>query len=126
MDASAIVKLVLSENESPALRRYLRRKRRPLVTRALARTEVARALLPFGAMTIARGYQTLQTLTVIRINDRILLRAGTMPPTELRTLDAIHLATAVQLGDDLGRVCTYDERMRTAATALGLTVIAPA
>ena len=124
LDSSAIVKLVVNENESAALRRYVRHKR-PLVTSALARTEVARALLPLGAMVVARGYDVLQRLDVVRINDRILRTAGTLLPTDLRSLDAIHLATAAQLGDDLARVCTYDERMKMAATALGFEVVAP-
>ncbi|ETZ41517.1 putative ribonuclease VapC46 [Mycobacterium sp. MAC_080597_8934] len=51
--------------------------------------------------------------------------AGGLLPIELRTLDAIHLATAQRLGMDLGRLCTYDDRMRDAAEALGMAVIAP-
>lgn len=124
LDSSAIVKLAVREPESGALRRYLRRKR-PLVTSALARTEVARALLPFGVAATARGEDTLNRLDVVRVNDRILRYAGTLMPVELRSLDAIHLATAAALGADLARVCTYDERLATAATALGMTVVAP-
>lgn len=124
LDSSAIVKLAVLEPESSALRRYLRRKH-PLVTSALARTEVARALLPFGATALARGEDTLSRLDVVRINDRILRRAGTLLPTTLRSLDAIHLATADALGADLARVCTYDERMAASAVALGMTVVAP-
>ncbi len=124
LDTSAIVKLVVLEPESTALRRYLRRKH-PLVTSALAHTEVARALLPFGAAALARGEDTMSRLDVIRINDRILRGAGTMLPARLRSLDAIHLATAVALGVDLARVCTYDERMARSAAELGMTVVAP-
>jgi len=125
LDSSAIVKLAVRESESAPLRRYLRRKR-PLVTSALARTEVARALLPFGEDAVARGADVLQRLDVVRINDRVLRAAGALLPLELRSLDAIHLATATQLGDDLTRICTYDERMAAAAADLGLTVVAPA
>lgn len=124
LDSSAIVKLAVREPESVALRRYLRRKQ-PLVTSALARTEVARALLPFGSDAVARGVDVLRRIDVVRINDRILRAAGAMVPVELRSLDAIHLATARQLGDDLARVCTYDDRMTAAATGLGLAVVAP-
>lgn len=124
LDASAIVKLAVREPESTTLRRYLRRKR-PLVTSALSRTEVARALLPFGDGTVARGADVLQRLDVVRINDRVLRAAGILLPLELRSLDAIHLATASQLGDDLARLCTYDERMAAAAAVLGFTVVAP-
>lgn len=124
MDTSAIVKLAVRERESTALRRYLRRKR-PLVTSALARTEVARALLPLGPDAVVRGEEVLRRIDIVRINDQILRAAGSMLPLELRSLDAIHLATAVALGEDLARVCTYDGRMAAGAGALGLAVVAP-
>lgn len=124
LDSSAIVKLAVREPESATLRRYLQRKR-PLVTSGLARTEVLRALLPLGAAAIERGNDVLRRLNVIRVSDRILVAAGMLEPAELRSLDAIHLATADALGDDLARICTYDERMAHAARALGWTVVAP-
>lgn len=124
LDSSALVKLAVREPESAALRRYLRRKR-PLITSALARTEVARALLPLGPDAAIRGDDVLRRLDVIRLNDRILRAAGALLPLELRSLDAIHLATAIEIGADLSRVCTYDDRMAAAAADLGLTVVAP-
>jgi predicted nucleic acid-binding protein len=125
LDSSAIVKLAVTEPESAALRRYLRRKR-PLVTSALARTEVARALLAVESDAVGRGTEVLRRIDVIRLNDRILIAAGAMLPVELRSLDAIHLATAHAVGTDLARICTYDERLAAAAEASGLTVVAPA
>jgi len=125
LDASAIVKLAVREPESSALRHYLRRKH-PLLTSALARTEVARALLPLGPDAVARGADVLRRIDIVRINDQILIAAGTLMPAELRSLDAIHLATARKLGDDLARLCTYDERMADAGLALGFRVVAPA
>lgn len=124
LDSSAIVKLAVREAESAALRRYLRR-RQPLVSSALARTEVLRALLPGGEAAVASGRQALSLLDLVRINDRVLHRAGALLPAELRSLDAIHLATAEQLGDDLGEVITYDERMAAAARMMGHRVSAP-
>jgi predicted nucleic acid-binding protein len=124
LDSSAIVKLAVQEPESAALRRYLRR-RRPLVSSALARAEVGRALLPFGEAVLRRGHHVLSGLELIRINDRILTAAGSLLPAELPTLETIHLATAQQLKTDLARLVTYDERMRTAADAIGWPVIAP-
>jgi predicted nucleic acid-binding protein len=124
LDSSAIVKLVVREPESTALRRYLRGKR-PLVTSALARTEVARVLLPFGREAVERGDDVLSRLDLVRVNDRVLTAAGALSPPELRSLDAIHLATAQQLGSDLVRICTYDDRMALAAKDLGWTVVAP-
>jgi uncharacterized protein len=124
LDSSAIVKLAVAEPESASLRRYLQR-RRPLVSSALARTEVARALLPLGASAVRRGHEVLARLELIRVTDRVLLAAGALLSVELRSLDAIHLATAQQLGSDLARVVTYDERMRAAAQAVGCTIAAP-
>lgn len=124
LDSSAIVKLAVAEPESAALRRYLRR-RRPLVTSALARTEVARALLPLGPAAVRRGLDALNRLELVRISDRILAKAGGILPAELGCLDAIHLATMRQLGASLAQVVTYDDRMSTAAAATGLSVRAP-
>lgn len=124
LDSSAIVKLVVAEPESAALRRYVRR-RRPLVSSALARAEVGRALLPLGEQAIRRGQEVLARLELIRISDRVLAAASQLLPAELRTLDAIHLAAAHQLGSDLARIVTYDERLRAAAEATGSSVAAP-
>jgi uncharacterized protein len=103
---------------------YLRR-RRPLISSALARTEVLRALLPSGANATHRGRVTLARFDLVRVSDRILGVAGTLLPIDLRSLDAIHLATAQQLGNELGPFVTYDERMAAAADDLGLRVISP-
>jgi predicted nucleic acid-binding protein len=118
------VKLVVHERESAALRRYLRR-RKPLVSSALARTEVARALLPLGTQAVRRGHDVLARIDLARVNDRVLSAAGTLLPADVRSLDAIHLATAQELGSDLARIVTYDDRMATAARALGFIVSAP-
>ncbi len=124
LDSSAIVKLVIAEPESGALRRYLRR-RKPHITSALARAEVARALLSLGENTQRRGEAVLARIDVVRISDTVLRAAGGLLPADLRTLDAIHLATAQQLGQDLARLVTYDTRMQAAAQHLGLDVAAP-
>ncbi len=124
LDSSAIVKLVVAEPESAALRTYLRR-RRPLVSSALARMEVKRAVLAEGPSAIARAHSVLERIDLVRLNDRLLGAAGELLPADLRSLDAIHLATALELGSDLSRVVTYDGRMGTAARQLGLTTAAP-
>jgi hypothetical protein len=124
LDSSAIVKLAVREPESAALRRWLRRKR-PLVSSALARTEVLRALLPAGDEAVGRGRAVLRGLDLLRVNDRVLEAAGLLLPLALRSLDAIHLATARELGDELGSLVTYDDRMAAAARALGHRVAAP-
>jgi uncharacterized protein len=124
LDSSALVKLAVEEPESGALRRYLRR-RRPLVSSALARTEVLRALLLEGDEGVARGRAVLGSIELVRVNDRVLNAAGTLTPPDLRSLDAIHLATVGQLGADVGEIVTYDERMKAAAAPLGYKVTSP-
>lgn len=123
VDSSALVKLAVAEAESDALRRYLRR--RSLVCSALARTEVGRSLAPFGAVAVRRGEQVLARVDLVRVSDRMLDAAARLEPVELRSLDAIHLATARLLGSSVTTVVTYDERMSTVAAGLGWTVVAP-
>ena len=118
LDSSAIVKLAVREPESAALRRYLRR-RRSLVSSALARAEVLRSLLPGGEEAVARGRDVLTRLDLLRVNDRVLHVAGTLLPVELRLLDAIHLASAQQLGSELASMVSYDDRLSEAARQLG-------
>jgi len=124
VDSSALVKLAVREAESAALRRYLGR-RRPLVSSALARTEVVRALLPFGSEAVRRGRDVLARVELLRVNDRVLDAAGLLGPADLRSLDAIHLASAEQLGMDLRGFVTYDERLASAAAGRGLRVVRP-
>lgn len=124
VDSSAIVKLAVRETESAALRRYLRRKH-AMVSSALARTEVLRALLPAGEAAVARGKLVLQRFDLIRVSDRILNAAGVLLPEGLRSLDAIHLATALELGSEVHAFVSYDERLTAGATALGCRVARP-
>lgn len=124
LDSSAIVKLAIEERESGPLRRHLRR-RGPLTSSALARTEVLRALLDEGEAGLARGREVLGRLNLVRVNDRVLGAAGSLLLNDLRSLDAIHLATALQLAGDVRQLVTYDERMAQAARALGLRTAAP-
>lgn len=124
VDSSALVKLAVAEPESKALLQYLRRHR-PHVTSALARTEVARALAPLGAVAVGRGVAVLQRVELIRVSDKVLRHAGTLEPPELRSLDAIHLATAQLLQPGLRSIVTYDDRMTNAARAMKLLVRSP-
>ena len=60
------------------------------------------------------------------MDDTVLAIARRLDPSELRSLDAIHLATALSIGGDLGALFSYDDRLAAAATAAGLRVLAPA
>jgi uncharacterized protein len=101
------------------------RRRRPLVSSSLARTEVLRALVPAGEDAVGTGRKVLTRVDLVRINNRVLEEAATLSPAEIRSLEAIHLATVGRLGEDLGALITYDERMAEAAKQLGHRVVTP-
>lgn len=124
LDSSAIVKLATREAESTALTRHLRR-RRPYLASAIARTEVPRAVAPKGPDALREVAKVLARMELLRVSDRTLEAAASLPPMELRSLDAIHLATAQLLGDLIGQLITYDTRMAEAAEGLGFRVVAP-
>lgn len=122
LDSSALVKLVHEEAESSALRAVAERSL--LVSCNLARTEVIRAARQKGALDVTKARELLPELDLIQLDDELLDLAGDLEPP-LRSLDAIHLAAALELGDELEAVVTYDDRMASAAQALGLRVAAP-
>lgn len=124
LDSTAIVKLVIKERETTALRRFLRR-RQTLVSSALARAEVLRAVMLHGENASKTAEAVLARFELLRINDRVLRTAGSLPPAGLRTLDAIHLASALTVRDNLTHVVCYDDRLSDAAAECGLTTAAP-
>jgi len=124
LDSSALVKLVVAEAESRALRRYLR-PHPQRATCALARVEVLRAVRTHGARALTRARSLLRRFDLIAMDDELLERAAAIDAAVLRSLDAIHLAAAQTLGDELTELVTYDGRMTAAAEKLGLTVAAP-
>ena len=125
LDASAVVKLLVREAETTGLRRRL--KDWPhRVSSALLRVELLRTVRRAGLPRLMEGARRqLASLDLIRMDDDLLERAAEIEPFTVRSLDAIHLATALSLGGDLAVVVTYDARMTIAAQALGLPVIAP-
>lgn len=124
LDSSAILKLVLAEAESDALRAWTD-DRETVTSCALARTEVLRAVRRFDADVHARARSVLDGLDLLSIDDEILDSAATLDPDVLRSLDAIHLAAARSLGDDLSAIVTYDDRMLEGARLLGLPTERP-
>jgi predicted nucleic acid-binding protein len=121
------VKLVQKEAHSEALGRYLRQHRSDeRVTSSLARVEVVRAVAGGGGEAVANARRQLARLHQVNLDAGLLDSAATIGPgLVLRSLDAIHLACAQLVGGDLRAVVTYDQRMSTAATALGLPTSAP-
>lgn len=126
LDASAFVKLVVREAETPALRAFLTARPVRRVSSTLLRAEALRATRHLGPEVLATVREALRRVDLVTIDDRILDGAGTLDPGVLRTLDAIHLATALAVGDDLDAIVTYDLRMLEAARLLGLATATPA
>ena len=125
LDTSAVVKLLVRERESAALRRWLRSRQRR-ASAALLRVELVRAARRAGLpRLVVESRHLIGALHLIRLDDSVLDRAADLDPVTIRSLDAIHLAAAASLGDDLAAVVTYDERMIEAANALGLPVATP-
>jgi predicted nucleic acid-binding protein len=125
LDTSAAVKLLMNERESPALRKWLRR-RPERASSALIRVELVRVLRRAGlAVLLPEARKLLAGIHLIRLDDALLDRAGELSPVDLRSLDSIHLAAAASLGDDLGAVVAYDDRMLQAARSLGLPTANP-
>jgi predicted nucleic acid-binding protein len=126
MDTSALVKLVVAEEESLSLQSFLsERGEDALFSAALARTELLRAVGPNGAQAIADARTLLRGLDTVMLTRQLLDDAGTLQPLRLRSLDAIHLVAAQRAGDTLRAVVTYDTRMLSAADDLGIATVSP-
>lgn len=126
LDSSALVKLVVTEPESGALLELLGAWP-DRVSSALVLTEVPRAIrrAGVGAAARRRARQVLTRVALVHVDHRILTSAASLDPPALRTLDAIHLATAIALGEDLGALVTYDARLSAAARRADVEVMAP-
>jgi predicted nucleic acid-binding protein len=124
LDSSALVKLVIAEAESSPLRRYLAGEPER-ASCGLARVEVLRAVRGYGSAALARARRLLQRLNIAQIDDELLEAAATLDPRVSRSVDAIHLAAAQLLGDELTAIVTYDRRMAAAARLVDLPVAAP-
>ncbi|MGH2417081.1 MAG: type II toxin-antitoxin system VapC family toxin [Candidatus Limnocylindria bacterium] len=128
LDASALVKLATAEPETQALRDHLAGYLVRITSR-LATVEVARALLRRGRESAALADDVaiaFEGLAMVELSDSVAAEAGLRGPATLRSLDAIHLASALSLGDEVAMLITYDRRLADAARAAGLEVVAPA
>lgn len=124
-DTSALVKLVVAEAESEALRGWLAAADREPVSSDLARTEVVRAVRRVTPELALEARELLNAIDLVALTPWTFEEAGRLDPDVLRTLDALHLAAALDLGDDLDAIVTYDERLAAAAKVHGIPVVAP-
>jgi predicted nucleic acid-binding protein len=125
LDTSALVKMIVYEHETSALSAWLLQENEPLVSCDLARAELVRATRRRHADRLVRARQVLDAIVLTQLTPAILEQAGRLDPIRLSTLDAVHLAAALDLGDDLSGLVTYDSRLAAAAEANGVAVIAP-
>ncbi len=125
LDTSALVKLVVREAESTALRSWIEREGAVLVSSDLARTELMRAVSRASGNYLLQARLVLDSITILTISTAIFESAGRLSPSTLRTLDALHLASALELGDDLEALITYDDRLADACMANGIPTLSP-
>ncbi len=126
VDTSALVKLVVVEGESAALRRYFEDfPGDTQFTAAVARTELVRAVARRGLIDVIENARfALSRLDLVALNSSVLDAAATIAPPELRTVDAIHLAAA-RTAPELRAMVTYDSRLAEAAIGAGIAVVTP-
>jgi predicted nucleic acid-binding protein len=129
LDASAIVKLVADEAETEALRQWSG-ARTTCVTSRVSTVEVPRVLRRKGgtAIELAAGplEDALRAFIMLELDPSIAERAAGLAPSTLRSIDAIHLASALAIAPELEAIVTYDRRLADAARDAGLRVVAPA
>lgn len=125
VDTSALVKLVVGEPETEALRAWLAAENREPVSSDLARTELLRAVRRAVPDRLVDARAVLDAVTLVEVTTAIFEDAGRIDPTILRSLDALHVSAALDLGDDLEGIVTYDERLAGAAAANGISVVSP-
>ena len=125
LDSSALLKLAVREGETSALQAYLARCEGVVASRLAAvecRRAARRASPPRVLQAVEQG---VEAVYLLEITPAILDRAASIDPRLLRTLDAIHLATAVSVGDSGLELVAYDARLAEAARLAGLTVVQP-
>ncbi len=127
LDTSAAAKLVHAESESAALAVFLvKRLGTPLVSSTLLYPELVRAVSRHRPELVGRAITLLQRIMTVPLANDIVVNAATIGKPLLRTLDALHLATAATIATELDAFVTYDKRLAEAATDIGFTVAAPA
>ena len=91
----------------------------------LARTELLRTVRRAAPDRVVQARAVLEAVTLVQVTTTIFEEARRLDPAVLRTLDAVHVAAALSLGDDLDGLVTYDDRLAVAAEANGIAVTSP-
>ena len=125
LDASAAVKVVREEPESASVRRFLAGDVSRLSSRVMA-VELMRAVGRASPAALGQAQALLGVMEFVELDEGIAASAAVLEPVGMRSLDAIHLASALLLADELDAFVTCDTRQADAARAMGLTVVVPA
>lgn len=126
LDSSALLKLLFEESESAALAQWIsERSSTPMVSSELARVEVVRAARRLDAKVVPAARALMSQLDLIPLNTGLLDEAADVGELLLRTLDAIHLASALSIRDDLTAFVAYDNRLIAAVETAGIESIRP-
>lgn len=126
LDASALMKLVRQEDESAPLREWLDvRPEEPVLTSEVGRIEVLRAARRVGDRVSAEARAVVADLDLVPLDGAVQDLACEIADPLLRTLDALHLASAMLLSEELSAFVAYDHRLTSAAEAAGLAVASP-
>ena len=127
LDSAAVVKLAHAEPESAALRGWLdERAETGWISSVLTEIESFRALARYAPATASRLPAVLDQIDLIDLDQRIRRLVRTVMPTTVRSLDAIHLGTALHVRPSMTSFVTYDKRLLDAAQAAGLPIDSPA
>jgi uncharacterized protein len=126
LDSSALMKLIRMEDETVALRDWLgERPEQPVVSSELGRVEVLRAARRVGGLALTEARAVVGDIDLVPLDRAVQDLASDIGDPLLRTLDALHLASAVLLNDELTVFIAYDQRLTSAAQAAGLVVASP-
>jgi uncharacterized protein len=127
LDSAAVVKLAHAEPESAALRGWLNeRAETPWISSVLTEIESFRALARYAPQAASRLPAVLDQIDLIDLGQHIRMVAQAVTPATVRSLDAIHLGTALSIRPALTSFVTYDKRLLDAALAAGLPIDSPA
>jgi uncharacterized protein len=127
VDTSALIKIVLEEAESTALRRYLHeRDAGALASSKLLAVEARRGVLRDRPERLPAIDRALADVSLLDVSDAVIESASRLPDPMLRSLDSIHLATALLIREDVDVLVSYDDRLTAAAASHGLKTASPA
>ncbi len=125
LDSSAAMKLVVREPHSTAMVRFATANEGNIRSSDLIRTELQRAVRRAAPHRLSQVHSVLRAVVIHTVATSTYERAGMLDSPLLRSLDALHLASALELGDALEGIVTYDDRLADAARAHGVAVVAP-